>query len=79
MLRLLVDLATRAIRIDLAKPRIKENDFTKVYTKVDGGIDVTNARFKTRIRESKKARHSMVYKGVDTRSDTHLSLALRSI
>jgi hypothetical protein len=79
MLRLLVDLATRAIRIDLANPRIKENDFAKVDTKGDGDIDVINARFKTRIRKSEQARHSMIFKGVDTRSDTLLSLTLRSI
>ncbi|KAH9976258.1 P-loop containing nucleoside triphosphate hydrolase protein [Lactifluus volemus] len=55
ILRLLVDVATRAIRMDLAKPRIKENDFTKVDTNDDGGIGVINARFKTRIRKSKQS------------------------
>jgi hypothetical protein len=65
--------------MDLAKPRIKENDFTKVDTNDDGGIGVINARFKTRIRKSKQARHCMVFEGVDTRSDHLLSLTLRSI
>jgi hypothetical protein len=57
MLRCFVDLATRAIRLDLVKPRIKENDFNEVRITVDGLMNVENARFKTRIRASKQARH----------------------
>ncbi|KAI0251228.1 hypothetical protein BJV78DRAFT_1213514 [Lactifluus subvellereus] len=47
MLRCFVDLATRAICLDLVKPRIKENDFNKVQTT-------------TRIRASKQT-HLEVY------------------
>jgi hypothetical protein len=56
MLRCFVDLATRAIRIDMLKPRIIENDFYQAKTTPDGSLTVQNARFKTRIRASTQAR-----------------------
>jgi hypothetical protein len=56
MLRRFVDLATRAIRVDMSKPRIVENDFDHALTTPDGSLVVQNARFKTRIRGSTQAR-----------------------
>ncbi|KAI0251226.1 hypothetical protein BJV78DRAFT_496218 [Lactifluus subvellereus] len=56
MLRCFVDLATRAIRIDMLKPRIMENDFDQVQRTPDGSLTVENARFKTRIRASHQTR-----------------------
>ena len=52
MLQRFVDLAARAIRMDMAKPRIMENDFDHVQATPDGSLTVQNARFKTRIRSS---------------------------
>ncbi|KAI0002119.1 P-loop containing nucleoside triphosphate hydrolase protein, partial [Russula compacta] len=52
MLQRFVDLASRATRLDLLKPRIRENDFSAIQTESDGMMTVHNARFKTRIRSS---------------------------
>ncbi|KAH9956266.1 hypothetical protein BC827DRAFT_805145 [Russula dissimulans] len=52
MLRCYVDLACRAIRLDLLRPRVQENEFSEVQTKRNGKITVHNTRFKTRIRAS---------------------------
>jgi hypothetical protein len=52
MLRLDADLAHRAMRRDLLKQRIQENDFSEVERKRDGSLTVLNSRFKTRIRRS---------------------------
>jgi hypothetical protein len=61
MLRHFVDLATRAIRLDLANPRIRENDFNKVTTTTNGDMLVHNARFKSRIRGGLQGRHNVRY------------------
>jgi hypothetical protein len=58
MLRIHANLASRAIRRDLSKPRIQENDFSKVVTKRDGSMTVHNDRFKTRIRASTQVRRT---------------------
>ena len=50
MLRSLVNLVSRAIRLDLMNPRAYENDFSNVKKESDGKITVHNARYKTRIR-----------------------------
>jgi hypothetical protein len=52
MLQIYADLAHRAMRRDLLKPRIQENDFSEVERKRDGSLTVHNSRFKTRIRMS---------------------------
>ncbi len=52
MLQTYADLTHRAMRRDLLKPRIQENDFSAVDRKRDGGLIVHNSRFKTRIRQS---------------------------
>jgi hypothetical protein len=52
MLQIYADLAHRAMRRDLLKPRIQENDFSEVERKRDGSLTVHNSRFKTRIRKS---------------------------
>jgi hypothetical protein len=52
MLRHLVDFSSRSIRLELMKPLIQENDFTKVHKGPDGGLIIENARFKTRVRAS---------------------------
>jgi hypothetical protein len=52
MLQIYADLAHRAMRRDLLKPRIQENDFSDVERKRDGSLTVHNSRFKTRIRRS---------------------------
>ena len=54
MLRAFVDMASRVIRLELSKPRVYENEFSKVQTETDGSITVLNARYKTRIRASKQ-------------------------
>jgi hypothetical protein len=54
MLRAFVDMASRVIRLELSKPRVYENEFSKVQTESDGSITVLNDRFKTRIRASKQ-------------------------
>jgi hypothetical protein len=56
MLQSFVDLASRATRVDLLRPRFYENDFSNVKTEPDGTIAVHNARYKTRIRASKQVR-----------------------
>jgi hypothetical protein len=56
MVRAYAELASRAIRRDLLKPRIQENDFSAVETELDGTMTVHNARFKTRIRTSSQVR-----------------------
>lgn len=58
MLRSFVDLACRAIRLDLLKPRSYENDFSAIDLDPQGSIIVNNARYKTRIRASKQVRHT---------------------
>lgn len=58
MLQRFVDLASRATRLDLLKPRIRENDFSDIQTESDGVMTVHNARFKTRIRSSTQVRHT---------------------
>jgi hypothetical protein len=58
LLRTYADLASRAIRRDLMKPRIQENDFSAIETDRDGTMTVLNARFKTRIRASRQARRT---------------------
>jgi len=58
MLRSFVDLASRAIRLDLSKSRVYENDFAGVHMHRDGSITVHNARYKSRIRASHQVRHT---------------------
>jgi hypothetical protein len=58
MLQAYADLASRAIRRDLLKPRIQENDFSAVETERDGTMTVYNSRFKTRIRASRQVRRT---------------------
>jgi hypothetical protein len=58
MLRSFVDLACRAIRLDLLKPRVYENDFSGIDMDPHGSIIVNNARYKTRIRASRQVRHT---------------------
>ena len=58
MLRSFVDLASRAIRLDLLKPRVYENDFAEIQMNPDGSIIVSNARYKSRIRASNQVRHT---------------------
>ena len=53
-LQIYADLAHRAMRRDLLKPRIQENDFSEVENKRDGGLTVHNSRFKTRIRPGRQ-------------------------
>jgi hypothetical protein len=52
MLQIYADLAHRAMRRELLKPRIQENDFSEVERKRNGSLTVHNSRFKTRIRMS---------------------------
>jgi hypothetical protein len=56
MLPCLVNLSTRSIRLESLKPRIQENDFTKVQLTRDGSLMIQNARFKTRVRANKRVR-----------------------
>ncbi|KAI0302432.1 hypothetical protein B0F90DRAFT_1714720 [Multifurca ochricompacta] len=63
MLRCLVDLATRSIRLDLLKPLVRENDFTKVRSNPDGLLKIENARYKTRIRMSEQVRRTDYFAG----------------
>jgi hypothetical protein len=58
MLQIYADLAHRAMRRELLKPRIQENDFSEVKSKRDGSLTVHNSRFKTRIRRSKQVRRT---------------------
>ena len=60
MLRHLVAFSSRSIHLDLTKPLVQENDFTKVYNDLDGALIIENARFKTRVRvsENEPVRHS---------------------
>jgi len=80
LLQSFVDLTSRAIRLDLLKPRTYENEFSKVRIGHDGMIDVHNARYKTRIRRSTQT-HLEIYlkngdrvnamtKGVEGRSSS---------
>jgi hypothetical protein len=48
MLQIYADLAHRAMRRDLLKPQIleNENDFSEVERKRDGSLTVHNSRFK---------------------------------
>jgi len=52
MLQSLIHIASRTIRLDFLKPRVYENEFTKVQAERNGKITVHNARYKTRIRPS---------------------------
>jgi len=54
MLQIYADLAHRAMRRDLLKPRIQENDFSDIKAKRDGSLTVHNSRYKTRIRASRQ-------------------------
>jgi hypothetical protein len=69
MLRSFVDLASRATRLDLLKPRFYGNEFLNVQTNPDGMIAVHNARYKTRIRVSKQVRNTRQYMVVPSLSD----------
>jgi len=57
MLESFVNLASRAIRLDFLKPRVYENDFSKVQAERDGKLTVYNTRYKTRIRNSTQVRY----------------------
>jgi len=54
VLQSFVDLVSRVTRLELSKPRVYENEFSKVQTESDGSITVLNTRYKTRIRDSKQ-------------------------
>lgn len=55
-LRTYAELASRAMRRELMKPRIQDNDFSTVDRERDGSLTVNNTRFKTRIRASRQVR-----------------------
>ncbi len=75
MLQHLVDFSSRSIRLELMKPVIQENDFTKVHINRDGQLIIENARFKTRVRlnEVERVRPSHTASGSIVRTWTFIN------